>query len=125
MLSKSTTMRLNTYSAKRIVSTCTTNEVPLPGAVSSDFDAFGKQFARDNGLSVKTNDHLLRVYGTRAAEVLQVADKDPELLKTLDSETGAIGAEVIFAFQHELAQTLADCLLRRTMVGLNSAAGIG
>src|SRR5215211_2002107 len=31
-------------------------------------------------------------------------------------ETGLIGAEVLYAFRHEMAQKLADVLLRRTMV---------
>ncbi|HEV7397259.1 MAG TPA: glycerol-3-phosphate dehydrogenase C-terminal domain-containing protein, partial [Pyrinomonadaceae bacterium] len=31
----------------------------------------------------------------------------------------------VFAFQEEMAKTLSDCMLRRTMVGLNSRAGIG
>ena len=41
-----------------------------------------------------------------------------------DPETGAIAAEVVFAFRVEMAETLCDCLLRRTMVGLNSFAGL-
>jgi glycerol-3-phosphate dehydrogenase len=50
--------------------------------------------------------------------------KDSSLAEVFDAETEAIAAEVIFAFKHELAQTLADCLLRRTMVGLNSDCGL-
>jgi glycerol-3-phosphate dehydrogenase len=68
---------------------------------------------------------LLRVYGTRAPEILTLAAKDKSLAENFDEETGAIAAEVIFSFQLEMAETLADCLLRRTMVGLNSSAGIG
>ncbi len=41
-----------------------------------------------------------------------------------DEETGAVAAEVVFAFKQEFAQTLSDCLLRRTMVGLNSTCGL-
>ncbi|HWS53686.1 MAG TPA: glycerol-3-phosphate dehydrogenase C-terminal domain-containing protein, partial [Pyrinomonadaceae bacterium] len=33
-------------------------------------------------------------------------------------------AEVVHAFRNELAETLADCLLRRTMTGLNSRLGL-
>ncbi|HKR58351.1 MAG TPA: glycerol-3-phosphate dehydrogenase C-terminal domain-containing protein, partial [Pyrinomonadaceae bacterium] len=40
-------------------------------------------------------------------------------------ETGAIAAEVVYSFQNEFARTLSDCLLRRTMVGLNSSLGVG
>jgi glycerol-3-phosphate dehydrogenase len=50
--------------------------------------------------------------------------EDPSLAEVFDSETGALAAEVVFTFKHELAATLADCLLRRTMVGLNSTNGL-
>ncbi|HEU4597221.1 MAG TPA: glycerol-3-phosphate dehydrogenase C-terminal domain-containing protein, partial [Pyrinomonadaceae bacterium] len=46
-----------------------------------------------------------------------------ELLEPFCEETGSISAEVVFAFQEELAETLADCLMRRTLVGLDSSAG--
>ena len=57
-------------------------------------------------------------------EVLKVVNDDKSLGQVFDSETGAIAAEVPFAFRHELAQTLSDCLLRRTMVGLNANRGL-
>ena len=80
---------------------------------------------RDSGLSSQTSERLLRVYGTRAREVLKLAAQDKSLAENFDEETGAIAAEVVFSFQQEMADTLADCLLRRTMVGLNSSVGIG
>jgi glycerol-3-phosphate dehydrogenase len=55
---------------------------------------------------------------------LQLASEGTALLEIFDEETGAIAAEVVFAFKHDLAQTLSDCLLRRTMVGLNSRCGL-
>jgi glycerol-3-phosphate dehydrogenase len=60
----------------------------------------------------------------RAAEVLELTVADPFLVEVFDDETQAIAAEVIYAFRNEMAQTLADCLLRRTMVGLNSTCGL-
>lgn len=39
-------------------------------------------------------------------------------------ETGIIGAEVLYAFRHELAQTLSDVLLRRSMVGYGPRVGL-
>ncbi len=59
-----------------------------------------------------------------AIDVLQLATADAELRAPFSSESAAIGAEVLFAFRAELAETLTDCLLRRTMVGLNRAAGL-
>jgi glycerol-3-phosphate dehydrogenase len=104
---------------------CTTHESPLPGATPSELIDFQYQFAAPEYLPTKTVNHLLRVYGTRAPEVLILADSDPALLEIISPETGAIAAEVVFAFRNEMARTLADCLLRRTMIGLSSSAGIG
>jgi len=104
---------------------CSTAGAPLPGAEADHFHSFPEQFKRDSGLSSQISERLLRVYGTRAAEVLKVAVQDKALAENFDEATGAIAAEVIFSFQQEMAETLADCLLRRTMVGLNSSIGIG
>ena len=103
---------------------CTTDRVPLPGASTTDFEAFSSDFKQRCGLPESTSDHLLRTYGTRSSEVLKLIEDEPLLSKVFDVETGAIAAEVVFAFNHELAQTLSDCLLRRTMVGLNSTCGL-
>jgi|SRR5215813_7500837 len=103
---------------------CRTSKDLLPGA-ESDLKAVQSALETNRKLSATTIDHLVRVYGARASDVLQVAEDDQDLLEVFDVETGAIAAEVVFAFRHELAQTLIDCLLRRTMVGFNSRAGIG
>lgn len=104
---------------------CATAQKNLPGADTEDFNVFSEEFKKQNNLAVATTEHLLRVYGTRAGEVLELARERAELFEVFDDETGAIGAEVVFSFRVEVAETLADCLLRRTMVGLNSKAGAG
>ena len=53
--------------------------------------------------------------GTRERELVNAA---------IDSNWVAPVGPDLTAFEHELATTLADCLLRRTMVGLNSSAGL-
>ena len=103
---------------------CATNREPLPGAATADFDAFCANFKQHSHLTEVTNDRLLRIYGTRASLLLDLIEEDGSLAAAFDSETGALSAEVVFAFRHELATTLADCLLRRTMVGLNSSRGL-
>jgi glycerol-3-phosphate dehydrogenase len=101
-----------------------TAQIPLPGANAEDFDVFCDEFKQRSALPVATNDRLLRIYGTRAALLLDLIEADESLSDIFDDETGALAAEVVFAFKHELATTLADCLLRRTMVGLNSSCGL-
>ncbi|HEY3027021.1 MAG TPA: glycerol-3-phosphate dehydrogenase [Pyrinomonadaceae bacterium] len=103
---------------------CTTDQVPLPGAVTLDFKSFSKEFKAASRLSALTSERLLRIYGTRALEVLKLAANDPSLTDTFNQEADAIAAEVVFSFTYEMAETLSDCLLRRTMVGLNSACGL-
>ncbi|MDQ3637804.1 MAG: FAD-dependent oxidoreductase, partial [Actinomycetota bacterium] len=62
------------------------------------------------------------LYGARAPEVLEEAGDDPSLRVSLSPdpavETGLMGCEILYAFRREMAETLADALLRRTMVGL-------
>ncbi len=104
---------------------CMSALVPLPGVGSRNFKTISDRLKRIYGLTSQTSERLTRIYGTRASDVLQAAGNAKWLLEVFDPETQAIGAEVVFSFQHEMAQTLADCLLRRTMVGLNSSLGIG
>jgi glycerol-3-phosphate dehydrogenase len=85
---------------------CVTHQVPLPGAADS------------------SETRLQRVYGARSATILKFIEDDPNLATVFDEETGAVAAEVVHSFKNEMAQKLGDCLLRRTMVGLNSTCGL-
>ncbi|HEY3580586.1 MAG TPA: glycerol-3-phosphate dehydrogenase/oxidase [Pyrinomonadaceae bacterium] len=78
-----------------------TSCVPLPGATD---------FAPSNPC-----ERLSRIWGSRAEEVA-------ELAKRLKCD--AFAAEIVFAFENEFAKTLADCFLRRTMIGLNADFGL-
>ncbi len=109
---------------RRSFAQCTTGREPLPGAHTSDFEGFCKDFNQRSSLTKTTTERLLRIYGMRASAVTQLLAQDPSLDEVIDPESGAIAAEIVFAFKYELAQTLSDCLLRRTMVGLNSTCGL-
>jgi glycerol-3-phosphate dehydrogenase len=99
----------------------TSRKTPLPGSETSDFAAFAAGFRAASPLPEVLRERLLKLYGVRAAEVLKVGEEDPDLLTPLSPiesvETALIGAEVIWAFREEMAQTLSDVLLRRTMAG--------
>ncbi|HYX41811.1 MAG TPA: glycerol-3-phosphate dehydrogenase/oxidase, partial [Pyrinomonadaceae bacterium] len=103
---------------------CVTAARPLPGAAGTDFKTFSARFKAESTLPVAVNERLLRIYGTRAVEVLRLAADDASLRAPFNAERNALGAEVVFAFRAELAETLSDCLLRRTMVGLNGTLGL-
>jgi glycerol-3-phosphate dehydrogenase len=105
-----------------------TAAVPLPGGATEDFKTFAANFKATGGVSEEVAERLLRIYGVRAPDVLAEAGDDSQLKLSLTPnptvETGVIGAEILYAFRHELAETLADVLLRRTMVGLGPRVGL-
>ncbi len=104
---------------------CRTAEVPLPGGATGPLEGYASTFRRTSGLDAATAERLVRLYGTRADEVLGVAEGAPDLRAPVAGEPGTLGAEVVYAFAHEEAQTLTDVLMRRTMIGLGRTAGVG
>lgn len=108
----------------RKVDKCRTHQVPLPGGTAYPFAGFRERFRATSGLPLETADRLLRIYGTRAAEALDFADGAPELREPFDPDSGAIGAEVVFSLRTELAETLADVVQRRTLVGYGPHVGL-
>jgi len=100
-----------------------TTTTPLPGA--RNFTEFSAEFLSTAELPQSVLQRLLRVYGVRAADVVQFCRQSPELLGELDSSSNILAGEIVFAFECELAQTLTDCLLRRSMAGLNPGLAIG
>jgi glycerol-3-phosphate dehydrogenase len=100
-----------------------TGVAPLPGALS-DVAGFARRLQRESGLSPAITGHLVRVYGGRSLEVLEMAAGTQRLLEPL-GPSGTIAAEIPFAFRAEIAQTLGDALLRRTMAGLATGMAIG
>jgi glycerol-3-phosphate dehydrogenase len=98
---------------------------PLPGGrTPASWPEFAHAFVGRSGLSRRSSEHLLRVYGARAADLLATATT-PELREVFDPLTGAIAAEIPWAFEREGASTLGDAIARRTMTGLNANAGAG
>lgn len=103
----------------------TTAARPLPGAYGEDVArealALGTRYNLGDGIVAR----LLRIYGGRAINLLKLCDEDPRWRQEISPGVGAIGAEVVFALRTEVARTLADVLLRRTMVGMRPDLGVG
>ncbi|MDQ3862560.1 MAG: glycerol-3-phosphate dehydrogenase/oxidase [Actinomycetota bacterium] len=106
----------------------TSRKVPLPGSETSDFEAFAAGFKSASTIPAVLSERLLKLYGVRTAEVLKAGGDDPDLLTPLSPdvsvETALVGAEVIWALREEMAQTLSDVLLRRTMAGYGPRVGL-
>ena len=87
---------------------CETAQVPLPGATARA-PLPGADYPSD------LCPRLLRVYGSRGKDVVELAER---------LNTDVQSAEIVFAFQNEFATSLADCFLRRTMIGLSADRGL-
>jgi glycerol-3-phosphate dehydrogenase len=102
---------------------CRTADEPLPGGRAGDWPRFADGFRCCSGQPAAVAGHLLKVYGVRAADVLNFAGDD-EGLRTPLPGTATIAAEVPFAIRNELATTLSDTYLHRTMLGLRGDLGL-
>jgi glycerol-3-phosphate dehydrogenase len=81
---------------------------PLPGATGLD----GVRWP--DALDSATRAHLLHLYGSLAAEVLEPAADNPSLLEPLVPGRPDVRAQEAYAHSHEWARTPEDVLRRRT-----------
>jgi glycerol-3-phosphate dehydrogenase len=85
---------------------------PLAGSAGYHQD-YWQTLAHQFKVPVATAHHLARKYGTRAAEVLELAADDPSLALPLLEGEAPIRAQVVFAVRKEMALTMEDVLARR------------
>ena len=104
---------------------CLTGSEPLPGAPVGGLDELVVGLRGSSGLDETTVRRLVRVYGARAAEVVEAAGGDEALREPIGGEPATLAAEVVHALEREGAETLTDVLMRRTMIGLGPRAGLG
>jgi glycerol-3-phosphate dehydrogenase len=88
---------------------CATATTKLPGAPEG---AFGAVLDR----TPSAQQHIARLYGTHAPQMLALATTNPDLRQQV-SQSGDIAAEVPFAVREEMALTLEDVVMRRTGIG--------
>jgi glycerol-3-phosphate dehydrogenase len=92
---------------------CSTLQHPLLGSLNYTRD-FWQTLAKQFGVPELTARHLAEKYGSRASDVLDLAEKEPDLARPLVEGAAPIRAEVIFGAREELAATIEDVLARRT-----------
>ena len=97
-----------------------TATTPLPGArpVLTSADAL-------SSVDKETAAHLFGLYGSGAAEVLQLVASDGRLRERLAPDYPDIAAQVIHAVRSEQCQRLSDFILRRTTLGFSRDQGLG
>ncbi len=105
---------------------CDTDEAPLPGG---DFEELG-ELCRDlradagvRGVPPASVDRLARAHGTRAEEVLALAEDRSELAEPVVEDRPYLAAEVVRAARDEMALHVEDVVFRRTHLGRETRAG--
>ena len=96
----------------------------FPGAQTDDFAAFTKSFNADKVVQADSAERLLKIFGTRAEDILNLIRKDSKLGERFDPKSAAVAAELIFAVDSEYAQTLADVFARRNLLAFEPGHGL-
>jgi glycerol-3-phosphate dehydrogenase len=91
----------------RVRARCRTAVEPLPGARGD----------------TKHDGYLYSVYGSRAAEILRLAQQDPRLGGKLAPGYPDIAAQVVFALREEQCATADDFIFRRSLLGFSHDQG--
>ncbi len=109
----------------RLDTPCDTADIPLFGAPQVSPD----QALRD--LITQCPDwadetlitNLYETYGTDATSVLRLAENNPRLQTRLPDHPECLEAQVVYAVQAEMAQTLADVIFHRLGIGFEGYPG--
>jgi glycerol-3-phosphate dehydrogenase len=98
---------------------CGTRETPLYGGQIERFTDFVDQAVShsSHGLAPEVVERLVHHYGSEYHQILAYLEEDPRLGQTITDHSGIIAAEIFHAVREEMAQTLADVVIRRTGLG--------
>jgi len=109
--------------ARRSGSDSTT--APLMGGDISDFNSAARAFQarRPAWLDEKSADGMLRNYGTGASQVLDLAQREPQLGRCFTGSHVSL-AEAVYAVRSETAQRMGDIIFRRTELGTDGHPGV-
>lgn len=103
-------------------------DLPLPGGDIPDLDRFLSEAAGSDreGVGADGVRHLGLNYGTKSHDVIGLG-READGLRPVCPDSPVLGAEVIHAVRHEMAQTLSDVVFRRTdlaSTGIGSPEGL-
>lgn len=104
--------RLGEIDGRPVAPAPPTAVTPLPGGESADLEVL-VETARARGVSDAVARHLVSHYGSEAAAVLNLVDRDRTLGEAMQPGRPEIWAEVTHAVEREMAQRVQDVLMRR------------
>ncbi len=104
--------RLHELDGRPVAARAPTDRLPLPGGEAAELEVL-VEAARARGTSDVTARHLVTNYGSEAAAVLNLVDRDRHLGEPLVPGRPEIWAEVDYAVEREMAMRVQDVLVRR------------
>ncbi|MDW7725827.1 MAG: glycerol-3-phosphate dehydrogenase/oxidase [Candidatus Methanoperedens sp.] len=98
---------------------CITMETQVQGGQIGRFNGFLEEAIekRPEELSEETVKQLVCNYGSEYPEIVKFIDEDPDYAQRISARSHVIKAEILFNIREEMAQKLADVVLRRTELG--------
>ncbi|MGB2926888.1 MAG: glycerol-3-phosphate dehydrogenase [Limnothrix sp.] len=104
---------------KRAAPACATRKRPLPGAIAADSSEIETMINRyKNKVERISIQHLFRVYGSQAIDVLALVDEAADLGDRLVPYLPDIKAQAVYAMRTELAHNIEDICRRRTTLSM-------
>jgi glycerol-3-phosphate dehydrogenase len=104
--------RLHELDGRPVAPRPPTDRLALPGGEAAELDVL-IEAARARGASEATARHLVASYGSEAAAVLNLVDRQRSLGEPMIAGRPEIWAEVTYAVERELAVRVQDILIRR------------
>ena len=104
--------RLHELDGRALPPRAQTDRQPLPGGEAAELEVL-VEAARARGAPETTARHLVASYGSEAAAVLNLVDRDRPLGEPIVAGRPEIWAEVTYGVEREMAVRLQDILIRR------------
>src|SRR5205814_3677701 len=104
--------RLHELDGRAVARRAATDRIPLPGGEAAELEVL-VEAARARGAREASARHLVAQYGSEAAAVLNLVDRDRKLGEAIVPGRPEIWAEVDYAARRELAARLQDVMIRR------------
>ncbi len=104
-------------------SPCLTRNLPFPNSPGSGLESLREELMSSHGLKGPAADRLTSIYGVRARDIAELGNSDPTLGAPLTDSSLATGAEIVWAFEHEMAVGLSDAVIRRAVAAWTPGLG--
>src|SRR5438445_8536826 len=104
--------RLHELDGRPLPPRAETDKLPLPGGEAAELEVLGEA-ARARAASEATARHLVASYGSEAAAVLNLVDRDRRLGDAIIAGRPEIWAEIAYAVDRELAVRVQEVLVQR------------